>query len=102
VFVVIVDFEIVPAHAAAFARAMHENAAASVRDAPGCLQFDVCVDPKQPHHTFLYEVYADADAFAAHLKTPHFHTFNDLTAPWIVAKHVRTLTRTHPSGAAAP
>ena len=54
-YVIIVDFEIKPDRVANFLPLMQENAAASVRDEPGCHQFDVCRDPDAPHRIFLYE-----------------------------------------------
>src|SRR3954469_7716867 len=48
------------------------NAEASVRDEPGCLRFDVCSVDGDEHRFVLYELYADADAFAAHKAAPHF------------------------------
>ena len=65
-FVVTVDFRSAPDKATDFLAALRENAAASVRDEPGCLRFDVCTDPDDPTRVFLYEIYTDAAAFEAH------------------------------------
>jgi quinol monooxygenase YgiN len=63
------------------------QASESVRE-PDCAQFDVCVDPSDVHRVFLYEVYANRDAFAAHLESSHFKAFDALTRPWISFKRV--------------
>ena len=42
------------------------NAKAARETEPGCLQFDVLVDPKDPAKLMLYEVYKDEAAFEAH------------------------------------
>jgi quinol monooxygenase YgiN len=55
-----------------FLAGMSANAEASVRDEPGCLRFDVCAVAADEHRFVLYELYADADAFAAHKASPHF------------------------------
>lgn len=91
--VIIVDFEIKPDRVANFLPLMQENAAASVRDEPGCHQFDVCRDPDAPHRIFLYETYDDRAAFEAHLASSHFRNFDTATADMIVSKDVRTLQR---------
>ena len=92
-YVIIVDFEIKPDRVANFLPLMQENAAASVRDEPGCHQFDVCRDPDAPHRIFLYETYDDHAAFEAHLASSHFRNFDTATADMIVSKDVRTLQR---------
>jgi len=53
-YVIIVNFEIDPEKIDAFLPLMRKNAAASARDEPGCRQFDVCHDPDQTGHVFLY------------------------------------------------
>ncbi|HEV7345550.1 MAG TPA: putative quinol monooxygenase [Devosia sp.] len=74
-----------------FIRLMIDNAAASLRDEPGCYQFDVCVDSSDDKRLFLYEVYADDAAFSAHLASPHYRAFDAQTAGIIVHKDVRRL-----------
>ena len=44
-----------------FVDAITVNAAASLRDEPGCLVFDVHQDVEVPTRFYLYEVYADED-----------------------------------------
>ena len=92
-YVIVVDFEIRPDRLAAFLTLMQENAAASVRDEPGCHQFDVCQDPDAPHRIFLYELYDDRAAFEAHRASPHFRSFDAASADMITSKHVRALHR---------
>ena len=55
---------------------------------PGCRQFDVCLDEDLPHRVFLYEIYDDDAAFAAHLQTSHYAVFNERTTPWVQNKLV--------------
>tara|TARA_R110002073_G_scaffold104630_1_gene236863 strand:- start:3882 stop:4169 length:288 start_codon:yes stop_codon:yes gene_type:complete len=89
-FVVTVTFVVKPEHIADFSPAMIENARASEDTEPGCRQFDVCRDPKDPSVTFLYEVYDDAAAFEAHKATAHFKSFDALVQPWLASKEVKT------------
>lgn len=67
----------------AFMNAMRVNAAASVRDEPGCLTFDVLRDRSDEDLIWLYEVYVDEAAFEAHMRTPHFLASRPLVEPLI-------------------
>jgi quinol monooxygenase YgiN len=88
---VLVEFRIRSAMTQAFHAAIVANARQSVTDEPGCHRFDVCRDPADPSVFFLYELYDDEAAFAAHLRTPHFQQMNTATADWVEAKSVRQM-----------
>ncbi|SDV46856.1 putative quinol monooxygenase [Chitinasiproducens palmae] len=85
--IVAVTFDILPAHRADFRDAVVENARVSLEREPECHVFDVCED-RDAARFFLYEQYTDDAAFDAHLATPHFQSFDRLSAPWIVGKTV--------------
>ena len=87
-FVIIVDFRLKPGTYDRFRALIVENAAASVRDEPGCRRFDVVVPEGESDRILLYEIYDDAAAFAAHLATPHFASFDAASAPLVAAKTV--------------
>ena len=89
-FAVVVTFDIHTADLERFMPAMIENARLSLEREEGCHQFDVCTDPARPNEVFLYELYRDAAAFAAHLDSAHFRAFDRAVAPMIAAKTVRT------------
>jgi (4S)-4-hydroxy-5-phosphonooxypentane-2,3-dione isomerase len=88
--VVIVDFVIKPEFVEAFRAEMVRNARASREREPGCRRFDVAYSEKDPTLVFLYELYDDAAAFAAHQREPHFKEFDAKTAPWVASKAART------------
>ena len=71
-FSLMVQLEVRPESREEFLAGMTANAEASVRDEPGCLRFDVCSVEGDENRFVLYELYADADAFAAHKVAPHF------------------------------
>ena len=52
------------------------NAQASLAE-PGVLRFDVIQDQADPAHVVLVEVYRDAEAPAAHKRTPHYAAWRD-------------------------
>ncbi len=86
-YAVTVTFDIQPDHSDAFLALMIDNARTSVRDEPGCLQFDVCRNPGA-HTVFLYEIYTDRAAFDAHLASTHFRSFDEEVANMVRNKIV--------------
>ena len=90
-FVVCVEFEIMPRHLDDFLVAMRKNAAQSHALEAGCQQFDVCQDQQKPNTIFLYEIYDDAAAFEAHKAAPHYHEFNHSIDGMVVKKSVQFL-----------
>ncbi len=70
-YIVSVIFTLKPDKVAEFRSIIAEHAGASLGE-PGCRQFDVAVDPANPARFFLYEVYDDTVAFAAHQASPHY------------------------------
>lgn len=86
--VVAVWFDLVPGEEARFTQAVLENAAASLSE-PGCRRFDVCLSP-DGRRCFLYEIYDDEPAFAAHKRTPHFLAFDGAVRTAVAEKRVET------------
>ena len=76
---------------------MIANARTSREVEPGCRQFDVCVDPDDPLRVFLYERYADEQAFDAHKASAHYRHFDAQAKEWVVGKVVRIYARCDPA-----
>lgn len=89
--VILVEFDLNPGASQDFLRLVTENAAASVRDEPGCRRFDVLVPEGSEAPVVLYEIYDDAAAFDAHLRTPHYRAFDDATRSLVRGRTVRRL-----------
>ncbi len=88
-FVIVAEFDVLAADAASFTRHAIENATASVRDEPGCRRFDVLLPEERAGRIVLYEIYQDRAAFDAHLRTPHFATFDAATKTLVRGRSVR-------------
>ena len=74
----------VPGHEPQLANAV-STVTTAVRAEPGCLEFRPFRDATDPGLFYLYEIYADTDAFRTHLATPHVaHFFTE------AAKHSTT------------
>jgi len=72
-FTVLVAVRVRPDHVEQFRTAIAANAAASVRDEPGCLVFDVQQSNSDPLDYLFYEIYRDADAFRTeHRAAAHY------------------------------
>ena len=83
-----VDFRLKPGTLDRFRKLIAENARASVRDEPGCRQFDVVTPDGDADRIVLYEIYDDPAAFEAHKRTPHFAAFDRDSAPLVSSKAV--------------
>ena len=86
-----VDLDIAPAEMAAFLVAIKENGAATVKE-PGCREFDIMVEAKNPNHVFLYEVYDNEAALTAHRNTDHFKKYMATTGKMVTGRNVRAMT----------
>ena len=104
-FSLVVQMEVRPGRREEFLAGMAANAEASVRDEPGCLRFDVSSVEGDENRFVLYELYADAEAFAAHKASPHFARWREVAERVLVpGSQVNTpgrLLHTHTAGESA-
>jgi len=73
---IFVTVKVKPDQRQRFLDVIEDDAASSVRDEPGCLDFQVLQDQADPDTYYFYEVYRDEEAFKAHGQTPHFQRWN--------------------------
>jgi quinol monooxygenase YgiN len=88
-FSLMVQLEVRPELREEFLAGIAVNAESSVRNEPGCLRFDVCSVDGHENRFVLYELYVDADAFAAHKAAPHFARWRAL-ADRVVVSQINT------------
>jgi (4S)-4-hydroxy-5-phosphonooxypentane-2,3-dione isomerase len=91
VYVNAVDLVIIPSEMSKFVEAIKENASASVKE-PGCREFNVLVLANRPNHVFLFEVYDNEAALAAHRETAHFKKFFATAGSIIADRNVRAMS----------
>jgi quinol monooxygenase YgiN len=77
-FILAVEYDIVPGKVDDFLAALKENGAASVKE-PGCREFDITVSQTDPNHLFILEVYDNEDALKSHAATEHFKKYKAAT-----------------------
>ena len=71
-----------PGMEAKFKEEMTAQAKRCLANEPGCLQFDVAQDPKEPARFVMLEVYKDDAAIKAHTDSEHFKNFRPVAASW--------------------
>ena len=67
-----------------FIEASRLDALGSVHNEPGCLRFDVHQTSDDPSLLWLYEVYANQEAFQYHTTTPHIKKWAETVKDWYV------------------
>ncbi len=85
---VVVRFVIRSGKESPFLERALQQAVESLNREPDCRVFDVCVDPADAGRILLYEIYTNAAAFAHHLQTAHFMSFDADTRDWVDEKVV--------------
>ncbi len=73
---IFVTLKVKPDRRQQFLEVVEDDAVSSVRDEPGCVDFQVLQDQTDPDTYYFYEVYRDEEAFKAHGQTPHFARWN--------------------------
>lgn len=72
-----------PAQLEAYKAAAKEEIEASVRLEPGVLTLYAVAEKDNPTHITILEIYADTDAYKAHIQTPHFLKYKNGTKDMI-------------------
>jgi autoinducer 2-degrading protein len=91
-YVLQVQIAIKPENVDKFMPKVLENAAAA-RKEPGCLTFDVNVDPQDRTKIMLYEIYRDEAAFQEHQKGEAFKKYLAEAVPLLATRERRFWTR---------
>ena len=77
-----------PGKEAEFKEKMTAQAKRCLANEPGCLQFDVVQDPKEPTQFVMLEVYTNSDAIKAHTDSQHFKDFRGVSAELLADRKV--------------
>ncbi len=68
-----------PAQLDSYKAALKEEIETSVHVEPGVLTLYAVAEKNNPTHITILEIYADAEAYKAHVQTPHFLKYKELT-----------------------
>ena len=88
-YVRLAEIEIDPAQIAPYKTAVKEQIEAAVRLEPGVLALYLVADKENPAHIFVLEMYADLDAYKAHLETAHFKKYKATTQDMVKSLKLR-------------
>nr|WP_245309413.1 putative quinol monooxygenase [Bradyrhizobium retamae] len=78
-YVRVAEIEIDPARLEAYKAAVKEQIEAALRLEPGVLALYAVTDKENPARVFVFEMYADVEAYKAHLETDHFKKYKGTT-----------------------
>lgn len=76
----VAELEIDPAHLPVYRDLLKEEIEASVEAEPGVLMLYALAINGSPTHLRIFEIYADQEAYEAHLSAPHFLKYKALTS----------------------
>jgi quinol monooxygenase YgiN len=77
-----------PGMEAEFQKQMTAQAKRCLANEPGCLQFDVAQDPKNPARLVMLEIYQDDAAIKAHQDSQHFKDFRPVITELVADRKV--------------
>jgi quinol monooxygenase YgiN len=88
-YVRVAEIEIDPAQLEAYTTAIKEQVEAALRLEPGVLALYSVADQENPAHVTVFEIYADAAAYKAHLETAHFKHYKITTQDMVKSLKLR-------------
>jgi len=88
-YVRVAEIEIDPVQLEPYKAAVKEQIEAAVRLEPGVLALYSVTDKENPAHIFVFEMYADVDAYKAHLETAHFKKYKATTQNMVKSLKLR-------------
>jgi quinol monooxygenase YgiN len=88
-FVRVAEIEIDPSQIEPYRAAVKEQIEAAVRLEPGVLALYAVADKENPSHVFVFEMYANADAYKSHLETAHFKKYKAITRDMVKSLKLR-------------
>ncbi len=87
-YVRIAELEVDPAQLESFKAATKEVGETSVRVEPGCLVLYAVSETENPGRVRVFEIYRNADAYNAHIQTPHFKKFRAATDSMVKSRNL--------------
>ena len=88
-YVRVAEIEIDPAQLEAYTAAVKEQIEAAIGLEAGVLALYSVADKDNPAHVFVFEMYADIDAYKAHLETAHFKKYKVATQDMVKSLKLR-------------
>ena len=86
------ELEIDPAQLEAYTAAVKEEMETSVRIEPGVLAIYAVAEKDNPSTLRFFEMYADEAAYRAHIASPHFRKYVEVTKNMITSRRLLDVT----------
>ena len=83
------EIEIDPSQIEPYRAAVQEQIEAAIRLEPGVLALYAVADKENPSQVFVFEMYADIDAYKAHIETAHFKKYKMATQDMVKSLKLR-------------
>jgi quinol monooxygenase YgiN len=88
-YVRVAEIEIDPSQIEPYRAAVREQIEAAIGLEPGVLALYAVADKENPPHVFVFEMYADLDAYKSHLETAHFKKYKAITQDMVKSLKLR-------------
>ena len=88
-YVRVAEIEVDPAQIEPYKAAAKEQIEAAVRLEPGVLALYSVADKENPSRVWVFEMYADVDAYRSHLETAHFQKYKTSTQDMVKSLKLR-------------
>ena len=88
-YVRVAEIEIDPTQIEPYRAAAKEQIEAAVRLEPGVLALYSVADKENPSRVWVFEMYADVDAYKSHLETAHFQKYKTITQDMVKSLKLR-------------
>jgi quinol monooxygenase YgiN len=85
------EIEIDPSQIEPYRAAVQEQIEAAIRLEPGVLALYSVADKENPSLVFVFEMYADVDAYKSHLETAHFEKYKATTQDMVRSLKLRDM-----------
>jgi quinol monooxygenase YgiN len=91
-FLRVAELEIDPAQMDRYTDAVRQEMETSVRTEPGVLAIYAVAEKDHPHKLRFFEIYADEAAYRAHIASPHFRKYVEVTKDMITTRRLLDVT----------
>ena len=91
-FLRVAELEIDPTQLERYTDAVREEMEASVEVEPGVLAIYAVAEKDAPHKLRFFEMYADEAAYRAHIASPHFRKYVEVTRDMITSRRLLDVT----------
>ena len=72
-------------HLSEYYSALRQGMETAIREEPGVLNLWAVAEEENPTHITVFEIYADKEAYKAHIQTEHFRRYKTTVEKWVLS-----------------